>query len=266
MLLNKAALCTSRTLVVSCARRNVMLASSSFIRPSTVSHLSPLARPVQHTRGFFGNKSETETTKEEKTQQDEGIKAPTEEVDSAAQQELQATIEAQKEQIKALEQKLKESEEKLRQEHHNYMRAVADMENVRRIASKDVDNSKKFALTSFAKEVLDVADNLARAVQAVPESVRQKEADDECTKTLNILYEGVVMTENIFQGVLKKKGITRYSPQVGDKFDPNVHMATFKVPSDKFDVGTIAHCMTDGYMIHERVLRAAVVGVHEKPQ
>jgi molecular chaperone GrpE (heat shock protein) len=213
-----------------------------------------------------------------------------------------------------LEEKLTKSEATLKDTHHKYLHALADMENVRRIAAMDVDKAKKFAVSDFAKvssislldfprgavlasmsqftftdcftslicntrfsfgslfvaqqDVLEVGDNLVRALTSVPSPLNTETPikPEEAAKYFKALYEGIQITDTIFQKVLGKKNVSRYRPNPGDKFDPNVHMATFKVPSADFSEGTIGLCVQDGYMIHDRVLRAAMVGVHEKPK
>ena len=131
-----------------------------------------------------------------------------------------------------------------------------------------------------------MADNLSRATMAVPEDMRSATGDATTPhqRALAALYEGVVMTEEILQvrrfrflifdlsvcggaqGVLKRQSVSRFRPVAGDAFDPTLHNAMFRVPSAHHAPNTIAVVQTDGYTIHDRVLRAAAVGVHEAPE
>eukprot|EP00298_Acanthocystis_sp_HF-20_P001109 c11506_g1_i1.p1 GENE.c11506_g1_i1~~c11506_g1_i1.p1 ORF type:complete len:245 (+),score=104.21 c11506_g1_i1:62-796(+) len=163
--------------------------------------------------------------------------------------------------IKELTEKLAEAQKNAAEMKDKYVRTLADIENVRRIAARDVSDAKKFAVGGFAKELLEVADNLYRATESIPKEIIENTQDQH----FKGLYEGVTMTATILQGVFSKKEISRYKPATGDKFNPNLHNATFKVPSEKEEEGAIAMCIADGYLIHERVLRPAVVGVYKKP-
>lgn len=167
--------------------------------------------------------------------------------------------------IESLQEKVAELEAKAAENHNKYLRALADMDNVRRRAQNDVDNAKKFSVKSMANDLLEVADNLGRATSAVPEHLRLCTVEgDEAGKQLASLYEGVMMTETSMLNQFSKHGIVRFRPDVGGKFDPDVHMAAFKVKSADGEVGAIGAVATDGYMLKERLLRAAVVGVFEK--
>jgi molecular chaperone GrpE len=133
------------------------------------------------------------------------------------------------------------------------LRALAENENIVRRAKKDREDAAKYAAANFARDMLTVADNLARALDAVPEAMRA----DEAAKTM---LEGVDLTMRELLATLERHGITRISP-LGEKFDHNLHEAMFEVPTADAEPGTVMQVMEDGYVIHDRLLRAARVGV-----
>ena len=135
-----------------------------------------------------------------------------------------------------------------------YVRAHAEMENVRKRAEAEVGKARKFAVADFAKEMLSVADNLGRALQAVPED--RKEADD----VLKTLAEGVDMTGKGLVSALAKFGIRPVEAQ-GKPFDPNLHQAMMEIDDPSQPSGTVVMVMQDGYVLHDRLLRPAMVGV-----
>ena len=181
------------------------------------------------------------------------------------------------------EQLLVEREEEMKQWKERSLRLLAEMENVRTIARRDVDAARRYGVASFAREMLDVADNLSRALGAVPrESLPNatKTAPSghqaaDCPSLLSALVEGVAATEREMQNVFRKFQIVQYG-RVGDPFDPEVHQALFEAPAPKgsgegsdgdtsLPDGTILQVMKSGYKIHDRVLRPAEVGVVKNP-
>jgi len=135
------------------------------------------------------------------------------------------------------------------------MSVLADMENLRRRTEREVKDARQYAVANFARDLLSVSDNLARALQAIPEEVRAQ-ADD----ALKNLLEGVEMTDRDLQNQLSKNGVMQLDPK-GDKFDPNFHQAIFEVPNTEIPNGTVVEVVQAGYKIGERVLRPAMVGV-----
>lgn len=132
------------------------------------------------------------------------------------------------------------------------LRQKAETENVRRRAEKDKADAGQYAVTSFAREMLTVGDNLSRALSALPETV----ADD-----LKTVIEGVQMTERELLNIFERFGIKKVSPQAGDKFDPKEHQAMFEVPTDDHPTGSVVQVVAEGYLIKDRLLRPAMVGV-----
>lgn len=139
--------------------------------------------------------------------------------------------------------------------------ALADMENVRRIAARDVEQARAYALQSFAKKLLDVADNLNRAVAAVPADARVKKEGNE---QFAVLFEGVAATEKEMLKTLASVGIEPFG-KAGEKFDPNRHEAMIQQPAtDAAPEGTVTAVLKTGFVLKDRVLRAAQVAVASK--
>ncbi|KAA8910333.1 hypothetical protein TRICI_004131 [Trichomonascus ciferrii] len=145
----------------------------------------------------------------------------------------------------------------LAQMRERYQRAVADFQNLQKSTEKTVQNAKDFALQKFAKDLLESLDNFDRALSAVPE---EKRADADNHKELADLYAGIKMTQDVFEKTLSKHGLVKVNP-VDEKFDPNVHEATFEIPQPDKEPGTIFHVQQPGYSLNNRVIRAAKVGV-----
>jgi molecular chaperone GrpE len=135
-----------------------------------------------------------------------------------------------------------------------HLRALAEIENVRRRGEKEKADALKYAATNFAKDILGVADNLRRAIEAVPEDAAES---DGAIKTL---IEGVEMTERELLSIFERHGIKRIEAD-GAKFDHNLHHAMMEVPDSGQPAGTVVQVLQSGYTIHDRLLRPAMVGV-----
>jgi molecular chaperone GrpE len=134
------------------------------------------------------------------------------------------------------------------------LRAMAETENVRRRLEQQAEERGRYAVSSFAKEMLTVADNLRRAIENIP---ADKLAADELAKKL---AEGVELTERGLLAALEKFGIKRVAA-MGQKFDPHLHQAMMEVETDASPPGTVVYEMQAGYTIADRLLRPAMVGV-----
>lgn len=149
--------------------------------------------------------------------------------------------------------------EQLRSENNDlkdrFLRTAAEMENLRRRTERDVKDARSYSIAGFARDMLAVSDNLRRAIDAVPEGAR--DSDDEGLKTL---LEGVEMTERAMLSALERHGVRKIEPE-GQKFDPNFHQAMFEVPNADVPNNTVVQVVQAGYVIGERVLRPAMVGV-----
>lgn len=134
------------------------------------------------------------------------------------------------------------------------LRALADTENLRRRAQREKEDAAKFGITAFARDLLPVADNLRRALDAVaPEAL----ANDEALKSLVV---GVEMTERQLMDGFGKHGLKRIDA-MGEKFDSNLHQAMFEVPGTDKPAGTVVQVLQPGYLLNERLIRPAMVGV-----
>ena len=138
------------------------------------------------------------------------------------------------------------------------LRALAETENVRRRAQRDREDAAKYAIANFARDVLQVNDNFQRALEAIPASAL---AEDEALRNL---HEGVSATERQLSAALERQQVKRIWP-MGEKFDANFHQAMFEVPTADQLPGTVVQVMQAGYVIHDRLLRPALVGVAKAP-
>ena len=134
------------------------------------------------------------------------------------------------------------------------LRTLAEMENLRRRTEKEVADSKLYGVSNFAREMLVFADNLRRAIDAVPAEARAGEG------AMQAFVEGIEVTERDFLSRLARHGVKKLEPK-GRKFDPNMHEALFEVPDPSVPTGTVVQVVEDGYSIGERCLRPAKVGV-----
>lgn len=144
----------------------------------------------------------------------------------------------------ALQAELAETKDKM-------IRAVAEMENIRKRSVKERDDARKYAISGFAKDLVNVADNLRRALDAVPEEQREQ---------ISALIGGIEATERELLRSFEKNGITKIEP-AETLFDPNIHEVMFEAPGTGKPVGTIIQVVENGYMLHDRLLRPARVGV-----
>ncbi len=158
-------------------------------------------------------------------------------------------IDPQEERIAALEAELAAAKDQ-------QLRALAEAENTRRRAQRDREEASKYGAVGLARDLLNVADNLSRAMAAAPET-----ADDEAVKGL---IEGISMVEKELAAVLERHHV-RPVPGVGEPFDHNVHQAVVELPSEDVEPGNIAQVLQTGYVMHDRLLRAGMVAVAKAP-
>lgn len=141
------------------------------------------------------------------------------------------------------------------------LRTHAEMENLRRRTEREVQDAKRYAVSAFARDLLGVADNLRRAIESsVPVAADTEDAVDDADPALAGLLQGVEITERELLKSLEKNGVTKLSPK-GQLFDPHRHEAVFEAPDPSVPSGTVVQVMQDGYMIGDRILRPAMVGV-----
>ena len=136
-----------------------------------------------------------------------------------------------------------------------HLRTLAEMENLRRRTEREVADARTYGIANFARDILAVADNMDRALQALDAEIREK-----AEPGVKALLDGVELTERELIKVMEKHGIAKLEPQ-GQKFDPNLHQAMFELPDPSVPAGTVVQVVQPGYTIGERVLRPALVGV-----
>ena len=135
------------------------------------------------------------------------------------------------------------------------LRTLAEMENLRRRTEREVADTRQYAVASFARDLLTVADNMQRALNTLSDDFR-----DQADPVVKSHIEGVELTERELLKVMEKHGIKKFDPQ-GQRFDPNLHQAMMQVADPSVPDNTVVQVMAPGYMIAERVLRPALVGV-----
>ncbi|WP_243374970.1 nucleotide exchange factor GrpE [Microvirga solisilvae] len=160
----------------------------------------------------------------------------------------QAAAEAQADPVAVLEAEKADLKDKL-------LRLMADMENLRRRTEREVADARTYAVANFARDMLNVADNVRRAIESVPE-----EAKASAEGAFKGLIDGIDLTERDLLKTLERHGVKKLDPE-GQKFDPNVHQAMFEVPNPDVPNGTVVQVVQSGYVIGDRVLRPALVGV-----
>jgi molecular chaperone GrpE len=170
-----------------------------------------------------------------------------------------AEAEAFAEEFEELDDEAVELDE-LRAERDDYkdkfMRALADAENARKRADKQRREAENYGGSKLARDVLPVYDNMKRALDAVDETQREQ---------FGAVLEGVELTMRELLSVFKKHGIELISPEVGEKFDPQMHEAMFEAPVPGTKAGDIIQVSAEGFMLHDRLLRPAQVGVSSTP-
>ena len=137
-----------------------------------------------------------------------------------------------------------------------FMRALADAENARKRGERDRREAEQYGGSKLARDMLPVYDNLSRALEAVTDEQREQ---------AGALIEGVELTMRELLNVFSKHGITLVKPEIGEKFDPQIHQAMFEAPVPNTTAGDIIQVMTEGFLLHDRLLRPAQVGVSSTP-
>ncbi|MGB0659446.1 MAG: nucleotide exchange factor GrpE [Mangrovicoccus sp.] len=137
-----------------------------------------------------------------------------------------------------------------------FMRALADTENVRKRSERDRKEAEQYGGSKLARDLLPVFDNLNRALDAIT---------DEQREASKAMIEGVELTLRELLNIFSKHGITKITPEVGDAFDPQQHQAMFEAPVPNTKAGDIIQVMAEGFMLHDRLLRPAQVGVSSTP-
>ena len=194
------------------------------------------------------------STSEEKKEDDESAKdtstttednaEPTEETPSEEQETVSKEDELQAE-VKSLKDQL--------------LRSLAEQENIRQIARRDVEAARNFSIKSFAKSLLEVSDNLSRALESVDKDTFKE------NPSLETLYQGVDMTNGGLTKALESNGVKKFCEQPGDIFNPERHEALMEYPDPSKESGTVGQVIKVGFTLNDRVLRPAEVGVVKNP-
>ncbi|KAF3453389.1 hypothetical protein FNV43_RR03829 [Rhamnella rubrinervis] len=183
--------------------------------------------------------------------------------ESDSESEGELTMEDLVKLVSEKEELLKLKHKEVEKMQDKVLRSYAEMENVMERTKREAENAKKFAIQNFSKSLLDVADNLGRASSVVKESFSKIDASKDsagAVPLLKTLLEGVEMTEKQLTEVFKKFGVEKFDP-TNEPFDPHRHNAVFQVPDGSKDPGTVAVVLKSGYMLYDRVIRPAEVGV-----
>jgi len=238
--------------VTSCANFHTFSVVSSAASPDMSGKSNTPGTPVTEAAPTPGGEDMAEPVQHIETPSDE--KGVAEEVSKAELMEL----------LGERETLLQEKDKIIEELREKVLRSYAEIENVMARARREAENTRKFALQGFAKGLLDVADNLGRAAEAVPQTFRQPGGEEvdlkKAAQLLISLLQGVEMTERQLQQVFRLNGLEKFESN-GEQFDPNLHAALFEVDDESKTPGTVAVVMKAGYKLHDRVIRPAEVGV-----
>lgn len=188
--------------------------------------------------------SEQETNKPEE-QMEEAAAAAEAAAAEAAEAQAAEAADAEEDPLAQLKSENAELKDRL-------VRALAETENVRRRAEKDKADASAYGVTAFARDILNVSDNLKRALESAPADIPE---------ALKAFVDGVDMTERELLNILERHGIRKVEPEVGEKFDHQFHQAMFEVPTNEHTPGSVMQVVAAGYVIKDRLLRPAMVGV-----
>ena len=186
----------------------------------------------------------------------------------AEEQDLETPTSETKEQASEQEQETEEVETsediiaKLNEEITNLkdqrLRAIAELENFRKRAEKDQSDALKYGVSNFAKEIINISDNIERAQSSIPEEAKNNETIKPVIEGIDLIAQSVVTT-------FEKIGIKKIE-SLNEKFDHNLHQAMMEIEKDDLEPGTIVQELIPGYTLHDRLLRPAMVGVSKKPK
>lgn len=176
----------------------------------------------------------------------------------AGESEQEVKPEAEASEPVDYEKLLQEKDQQIKEAKDQLLRQVADMQNLRERTKRDAENSRKYAISNFSKDIVDVADTLGMALKAAEKDV------SDSNPALKAFHEGIVMTEKTLLSAFEKHGVTKFK-SLGEKFNPNVHDGLFEYEDPDQTPGTCGTVVKEGYMIKDKLLRAAQVGTIKKP-
>ena len=191
-------------------------------------------------------KEEIAVNSEENIKDSNSIKTdePQNEVDSADEETIENEEEKLQEEIKILKE--------------DKIRVLAEMENLRKRFDREKIDSIKYGSVNFARDILSPGDNLERALSAIDQ-------EEDHSQSIKNLIEGLKMVQKELSNALEKNGISKIN-STNEKFDPNLHQAMMEVERDDIDEGVVVQEIQTGYIMHDRLLRPAMVGVSKKPK
>ena len=188
-----------------------------------------------------------------KKTEEQDLETPTSETKEQASEQDQETENV--ETSEAIIEKLNEEISSLKDQR---LRAIAELENFRKRAEKDQSDALKYGVSNFAKEIINISDNIERAQSSIPEEAKNNETIKPVIEGIDLIAQSVVTT-------FEKIGIKKIE-SLNEKFDHNLHQAMMEIENDDLEPGTIVQELIPGYTLHDRLLRPAMVGVSKKPK
>ena len=212
----------------------------------------------------FKQSNNNKTSKTKETVFSVGTKE-NEDIETIYDSSIDNNIDIDYEQINELNTRIQELEAEVTKYKEALARSHADIINIQNMGKKDVESTRKFAVKGFSKDMLNVADSLDGCINVVEQHLNDyKHEDDKLDANIKSVIEGVKITQNTLLDTFGRHGINKIE-SMGKEFDPNVHEALFKQPTDEYPEDHVATVVSEGYTIKDTVLRAAKVGVSTKP-
>ena len=185
--------------------------------------------------------------------EEQDLETPTSETTEQAPEQEQET-----EEIETSEDIIEKLNEEITNLKDQRLRAIAELENFRKRAEKDQSDALKYGVSNFAKEIINISDNIERAQSSIPEEAKNNETIKPVIEGIDLIAQSVVTT-------FEKIGIKKIE-SLNEKFDHNLHQAMMEIEKDDLEPGTIVQELIPGYTLHDRLLRPAMVGVSKKPK
>ena len=188
-----------------------------------------------------------------KKTEEQDLETPTSETKEQASEQDQET-----EKVETSEDIIDKLNEEISSLKDQRLRAIAELENFRKRAEKDQSDALKYGISNFAKEIINISDNIERAQSSIPEEAKNNETIKPVIEGIDLIAQSVVTT-------FEKIGIKKIE-SFNEKFDHNLHQAMMEIENDDLEPGTIVQELIPGYRLHDRLLRPAMVGVSKKPK
>ena len=185
--------------------------------------------------------------------EEQDLETPTSETKEQAPEQEQET-----EEVETSEDIIAKLNEEISNLKDQRLRAIAELENFRKRAEKDQSDALKYGVSNFAKEIINISDNIERAQSSIPEEAKNNETIKPVIEGIDLIAQSVVTT-------FEKIGIKKIE-SLNEKFDHNLHQAMMEIEKDDLEPGTIVQELIPGYTLHDRLLRPAMVGVSKKPK